>query len=683
MTRQTKRNLIKFISLFITVAVALTFSFFSFGGMLNIPNLSHKIYWAITAFICSGVIEGTIYQIGIKSQLKKLTHQKSLKDRIFLTLLQEIYANKEKSEETVINKHILNKHPYDQTDLPEKLKTSLDEINQLKQKLEVLKKKKVPRLFKTGLKHLIQERKKEILKKETDFILESKKSDYEKNIVVHYTRDLASKRTSLHHSLWFINLLAGIGVCFATADSVKRTVLSVTQSLAPTVAHFGLHFAISGTVLSSVVWPLAIFGAVGYVLLIGYCINDMIENQVIAKCIQKFKDIWQHKENENKGRCYLRRTGLVIATAFSIALAAFGTLATAGTWWFAAKHGAQILAFFHRIANWVSPTTVGPIAATQMLYNTANGLKTSEQLVTQFSPSALFLQIKLSFKKTFKKEHISQFLNPFRLLSKTIELAFEGGLFIGHLIAIGLTTDVIKFKNYTVNPIIVALAGALGELFTDIPFLTSEPEAEKSGKPDVKQEEQANHPQIKANQDDSKIIKTENHGSDHHEHSSPVKTILKWILFYIPCSPLLIGSALWSYGFSQLADEAKGEKKLSLQNAFRAVFGFKHKKNKALKQLSLDNQDNKDIIKATIDLQKERYNSPVYGKTIARDKITKLNNLKNAVDESSAQNSAAFNQAIGAGEFANHRGCPFFKAAHSKNFADEVQKHVEAPQLQP
>ena len=271
---------------------------------------------------------------------------------------------------------------------------------------------------------------------------------------------------------WLISILVGIVSGFVTAFAVQEAIT------------VGLALSLSVTALSAIVWPVAIFAAIGATFLLYYAITDIVKNDAIAKACSKTLKLFKRSTEESIGAYLLRLLALSIVVMGITSLTVFATAASGGTCWIVMQKGIKLLAPKLPIfVAYCASTILIPINfATDLIYGFSTTVQTIDNCKGIFQ--AIFDIIKHPIKaiKNFctnietklnnlkEKESWGQFFNPFRILAKLIISPLQSLVFIGHLISIGLTTD--RFMN--VPPPLVAGVCAVAEGLQDLSFLTTE-----------------------------------------------------------------------------------------------------------------------------------------------------------------------------------------------------------------
>lgn len=230
-----------------------------------------------------------------------------------------------------------------------------------------------------------------------------------------------------------------------------------------------MHVAVSIFALSSVIAPgglligLAVAAGIGYTLLLYQAFSDMVQ-EFTGKWKEYFhrRQDSETKELESKLYYGLRMAGTVIA----IGLAAFVTVATAGTWWYAAKLGAGSLGITNRISEILRTISIALMALPTFTFGASNSVA-SIDYISRNSYKKLFYATLNAIRKAWENENIIQFINPFRLTAKLLALTAGTILFVGHLLATAVGPDFVD----GISPAIVAAFNMLSEFLEDLPYL--------------------------------------------------------------------------------------------------------------------------------------------------------------------------------------------------------------------
>lgn len=487
------------VATFLTMGTILSVGFLSFSGLWIIYPY---IIPAILAFFLSGAIEGKVFGISIfkgLARLKLLTSnaQKHLlfselnkflskKDEIEIasqcTFLQD-YWNQRKKYKVLKNNPSANE----------------EDIKEAKKRLEELK------------NYFYQQ------------INIPNDADNENHYISQVIKEASLiELKSAKRSVWFlrffwiISILVGIVSGFVTAFAVQEAIT------------VGLALSLSVTTISAIVWPVAIFAAIGATFLLYYAITDIVKNDAIEKAFSKTLQLFKRKDIDNQkeplGAYLLRLLSLSIVVVGITSLTVFATAASGGTCWIVMQNGIKLLApklpIF--VAYCASAILIPINFVTDLIYGFSTTLQTIDNCKSIFIAifegikhpikafKSFYSNILSNLKKVKREETWVQFFNPFRILAKLIISPLQSLVFIGHLISIGFTTD--RFLN--VPPPLVAGVCAVSEGLQDLSFLTTE--------------------------DDHHHTQQDHEGEDDHDHGNLLQLPLQ-VLF----SPLLLSGGIF------------------------------------------------------------------------------------------------------------------------------------------
>ena len=439
----------------LTMGTVLSVGFLSFSGLWIIYPY---IIPAILAFFLSGVIEGKVFGTSIFKGLARLkllgpNGEKHLLFSELNKLLSMKGENWVKSQCDFLQDYCNQRKKYKA--LKNNPSANEEDVKEAKQRLEELK------------DYLYQQ------------INIPNDSDIEDPYVSQVIKDASLiELNSAKRSVWFlrffwlISILVGIVSGFVTAFAVQEAVT------------VGLALSLSVTALSAIVWPVAIFAAIGATFLLYYAITDIVKNDAIGKACSKTLNLFKRSTEESIGAYLLRLLALSIVVVGITSLTVFATAASGGTCWIVMQKGIKLLTPKLPIfVAYCASTILIPINfATDLIYGFSTTVQTIDNCKGVFQGIFEIIKHPIKAIKNFcanietkldnlkEKESWGQFFNPFRILAKLIISPLQSLVFIGHLISIGLTTD--RFMN--VPPPLVAGVCAIAEGLQDLSFLTTE-----------------------------------------------------------------------------------------------------------------------------------------------------------------------------------------------------------------
>lgn len=546
--------------------------FMSFSGAIL---LKFSIYGALAAFFFAGIIEGEVYAHNISRSLLMMFSGEYLKDLLVAKKLGELVK---KIETSPYNTSKFLKDYNEVLEYVQELEETHDEDNRAE--LEKAKKrlKWMRRQFKSYLlsddedtqsNSLYRKFKRNVTKW---FGMEDNSPTSEafypefRNLVPEAERKQFQKELHLKKRLgrfsWILNLIAGV-TCYLVG-------LNATQiGLSTLATYFG--FALTGTALSTSVVGLAVLGGLGYTLLIHNTINDMIHNDTLKKWYRKTLKFFLRKKNaetgeyvESKSRHACRIVVGAILVGIIVSLGVFATIATAGTWWSAAKLGAETISWLKNGASPVRSIGVILMAMTQGVFNIVNSLKSAKE-IAELSPKKMWQELQERRQKYRKAENDWQYWNPVRITIKVISWPFTIFSFVGHLISMSLMGNQLD----GVDPNVATGLNTASEGLTDYNMIFPE-----------------THPHGPNENDGAAyaVPKKHKHHAHDHTHADIPGKILIVVLTIIPLYPL---SATWDWYHSKKNTADSGKKQLTYLEALKkAYLGLPDKREIKKPQLS-------------------------------------------------------------------------------------------------
>jgi hypothetical protein len=248
------------------------------------------------------------------------------------------------------------------------------------------------------------------------------------------------------------SLLCGAGFGMATAAALPAALAMISVSL------------------SFMLWPLVAVAAVGYTLLVFHTVKDILFSDSMRHWLQRLKK-WFTPENGRITPGFIFKTvALSLVVAATAALCVMGTLATAGTWWIAVKHGAKLLPYMQQAANWIRNILTPLAVAGNFIFSVFNSFESISTIVHAIQESHPFRQLKADWQQLRERENLAQIVNPFRFVCKVLQKSLDTILLLGHTAASGVARD--QFLN--IPPALLAGTSAANELAQDIPFFFEE-----------------------------------------------------------------------------------------------------------------------------------------------------------------------------------------------------------------
>ncbi len=532
---ETKKKL-KWLGRSLVVGVVVTIGFLSFTGMMLVAP---KIWLAYAAFIFGGVIEGEVYIQNIFKGLLRVFTRNYLEQQLIARKLRELAEDENNQLQFIIDYRkqlkLLNK-------LRENHAAEAD-ILAAEKSLFAMQKYVFLMLEEARKKGKIPPDLKEIMggdKQAKDFIkkIRSKKGWVRAMIPLYAAAGISCGFASLYSAH------AGFYALYAhyTATHAGLIALMTAQ-----------HAAHLSVIFFSVFGPLAVIAAVGYILILSHSISSMIQNDKVQSIWKAIKDNFEHKS----GSVHWHRVKVILfglLSAAFIGLCVFATMATAGTWWYAVKHGAQLIPYIKKAAIWIRNIAVALVILPVFLFDIKLVFLALRQ-VSEIKLSDIAKKITDSWgelKETRRTEGWVRFLNPFRLLVNLISGIGNLLIVVVHAFAAGMGAN----KLFKLSPLLVGAGNGANEGWSDIPF---------------------------AFVDDEKTKK-----ADNHDHG----VIIKVAMTAIVVIPKVL-SALWAFLFTP--DKTVKKFKKQFKETFAEEREFFGKK----KEIELKEIVNKEEIKAT------------------------------------------------------------------------------------
>lgn len=461
--KSLKKNLRRALNGLLVTGMVFVTGFLSFTGMLVLYN---SVHLAIASFFLAGGIEGEVYAQNINSSLLKIFTGDYWDEVILEQTLDKLIENSSNLEDSLFLNDFFKQRNLVH-EMEEDERTTAEDLEKAQKHLAAM------RLYFKNYIH------------QTDNEAESQNSENQpfhtelngalKNLGFADNRaareairaQIASKKFYSRLS-WALIIGAGIS-CFFVGLAVAESSLSVLAT------YFG--FAITGAALTTSIFSLAIVGAMGYMFLIHNTITDMLKNETLQEWGHKISDFFSRKSDEHNEQpesiaAYLARvlTGSIFVSLI-VGLGIFATVATAGTWWYAAKEGAKLLPLFEKIASALASISVVLMATTTLVFNVVNSLRSLKELL-KISLSQNYELAKKTFEKYAKLENFLQLINPFRLIATLISAPFKLAVFVGHLFSMGVMADNLE----GVHPLVTAFIVTVNEACQDGHYFLPEDE---------------------------------------------------------------------------------------------------------------------------------------------------------------------------------------------------------------
>lgn len=543
-TKALRAAIIFSLTLFLTTGVIIAFGVLSASGMLLITP---SIFIAIAAFVFGGLVEGEVFKQEISEGLEDLTLLgKAGYRHLILNSLEP---------------HIT--HPAESGFIFEyqTLKNYLDDAR--KSKLTA-KQKAEKAIAEKRFKHMRKYITKQVLSKKTNPLAGTPyHDDKEFKALISTLRKqmpvVTTKMILLRIALVF-SLLCGIGFGLATAAALPAALGAISGSL------------------SFLVWPLAIIAAIGYTFLIFHTVKDILFSDKFQKwmnCVKNwFMPTFKLGLNIKTLGHILKAALVVTLTVATITICIMGTLATAGTWWIAVKHGVRLIPHMYKAAGWIRNILTPLVAVGCLVFSTFSSLKSIYKLynkIKTFNPKE---KLACWWSTLIKNENPIQIVNPFRIICCIIQNTMDTILLLGHVTATGAGRD--QFMRFPTMLVTGASAGS--ELTQDITFLYKKGE----------------------------------------------KTTIQWLVTGL-ISPLLLCSAIWQNVASQFNTT---KPRVSFMLAIKNAFGMQEKPDTNIVMPQQSNAWRKVEINRYFKKEEARLKSARIYKTCAKEKLNTLYEFK-------------------------------------------------------
>lgn len=253
-------------------------------------------------------------------------------------------------------------------------------------------------------------------------------------------KEISRKANAIRGS-WIFSVLNGVCSGLSTLSALKAGVITFTA----------LSFIPGGVVIS-----LSVMAAIGYAFLI---------QDVMAKVIQKYKKGWLEYAKKRNDESTLMHNVRRVILGGAILLAFAATYATAGTWFSLVQEGNKILGAVDKVANVLRDIFIAGMVLPNLVYNTENSLESINK-ISKMGFKNMCVSTLRSVVTAFRQENFIRFLNPFRILEKTISLLCKSALFLGHAASIGASASIPMLSSAASVPIVGS-----NELVTDGNYL--------------------------------------------------------------------------------------------------------------------------------------------------------------------------------------------------------------------
>lgn len=526
----------------LTAGASLILGFLSFGGMFAIwPVLSI----AFGAFALAVAYEGEIYIQNIKGALNKLFKHNHLKNLLAQNYLLENFPDTAAEDCPVffvdykIQLELLHQFGHKKLD---------DDNQKIKNQLELT----LVDMEKWFATQLFNEENDGI---ETNPRLLRYKKTLQAWLQINKQNEWKERYNSRQDTFKRVKIFSALAGFFMGIGS--------TYLLMEAFAVIPMFSAIAVTSLPFMIVPMAIIAGTAYGLLTYNAITDMINNDTLRT--------WYNKIKKDLSEDFGIRSVFIASSAIVLVLLATAlTICTAGTWWTVAKEAQPLFTWMSKMPRFImgiiNPIITGLSAIAFNLQNTSesleiidNAARTKGNFIYRMGTA-----IREGFQSLRGHENWLQMLNPFRLLLKLTFLPLRILLFLGHLVAIGVTTDRVP----GISQFLSALLGIVCEGLEDMHYFVPHAHHHVHEKATCEHEHEGHHHHEHEHKHEDKhfeVMLKERLGRKHgHSHDLDLPTrILRGIF-----SPIFGLAALWDSCTSQFNADTK-KPTLNLKNAWK------------------------------------------------------------------------------------------------------------------
>lgn len=430
----TRKTLTSFFAIGATLALALL----SFAGMYVFTS---SLAWCGAAFVLAAAYEGQVNAEGITSGFRRMFDAHYLKHGILRQFLHNKLKVQKNSTNLFLKAYQAQKKYVEGL---EKIHHHLINLKKAQKKLQDMES-----FFFRQFDHFSNR--------------EQHQTEMEEAARELLTADYESLKNEIKQKRRWIRL----SWLFAIGGGVSSGLVAYSAMQGAIAAGVSILAMVPGGVLIT----LAMCAAVGCTLLLCHTIAEMVQEFSGDYWKTYFKRRLSDNPAETPDETELHHRLRCAATVFAISIAIIATIATVGTFWYAAKNGATLLGMANKAANILRTFAVSFMALPTAIFNMFNSVKSIDKI----SRSKYLVWIKNQIDAVVatweaEKKNLFRFLNPFRLVEKIISCVGEGLLFLGHIISMGLMVD--RFEPLTA-PVCIA-AEATTEGLTDINLLPDE-----------------------------------------------------------------------------------------------------------------------------------------------------------------------------------------------------------------
>lgn len=436
------------VAIALTVAILIAFGLLSFVGSLVIVA---SIGVAALAFVLNGVIEAEVYRQNLVKGL----------DRLFSPW------NESRKHLLIELAHVL----LTARAATGKLTPAMKQYLEIKKYLESVKGRRL-----TAAERKEKKRYKRTFKYLQAELLEAIDSSDGKSCVLDDAclKTLRFAQKDIDQRIFFARLLTPLYIVAGITFGVVMT-STLNTALIATAAALGIAFP--PLLFPILAITLATLAGISYSILMYQVMSKMIHSAIWSKLSLSLKNLFERQPNESNNRYRLRFAGLILLTTVLGALSVAATLATAGTWWGAIYLIVRGAPYIGRCVTAVTSALIAVTFVTNFSFTVKNTVKSLTKItdavkhLAAVSGDEIQKYLFNDIKEAYQKEHWFQFINPFRLLVKTIEFFYTLAVMSGHIMSMALASDQVRVGKVNLD-IPAAAVNAVTEIQEDLPYIT-------------------------------------------------------------------------------------------------------------------------------------------------------------------------------------------------------------------
>ncbi len=372
---------------------------------------------------------------------------------------------------------------------------------------------------------------------------DKKLSNYEQSVRNWLSEHKQEKRKKLHENRKYdYKLVLGFSVLAGIFMGLGNTYLLI-----------GAFTTVSIASPPALIVVMSIIAGAAYMLQIYNAVTDMIHNDTL--------NVWYNKIRRELTKGVSARTVFIAVTAITLfTLAVLLTICSAGTWWTIIQKTPPLFGWMAKIPSYIMGSLPLVLGGAQLSFNLQNTSETLNLLDEASKVEGGFFKtlwagLVKGYDDWMANENWLQKWNPFRFLLKIIVTPLRMILFLGHLIAIGVTADEVP----GVSEIATAFLGFVCELGEDLHYFAG----------DLFHSDHAHS-------HDAKALLKERFKGHNHDHSNDIPTLLLRTIFI----PVYALAAVWDFVATRAV---QSEKPLTLLEAWEKHRGIPAKESVTIK----------------------------------------------------------------------------------------------------